>query len=389
MALRQLVINKKLSKLNAELEALDFDAINKRSVALEASVDEAKSDEEFEVIENEADKIEEDRKLLEEQKHALVIGIDELVKELLDLEKTEVATPQEGERKVMNENTEQRASLNAFVRGKAQERNFTSTEGAALIPESVAKPVVDNEDRLDLTHLVNVVKVNTPSGNYPVISLSDSVMVTVEELEANPLLANPTVKNEPFSVETYRGYTPISQELIDDADYDVTGLIRDNIEQIELNTKNAKIVAILKAATPKAVTGVDGIKALLNVTLPRKYGRRAIISASLYNALDTAKDSNGRYLLQDDVTALSGKSIFGINIEVLDDEVIGAAAGDLVGFFGDSKRAVTLFDRKQATVEWANHNLYGKMLMGVTRFQVKATDAKAGFYVTFTPTPEV
>src|SRR5699024_2635191 len=110
-----------------------------------------------------------------------------------------------------------------------------------------------------------------------------------------------------------------------------------------------------KTATAKAVTGFDGLKAVFNVDLKRVYNAKAVISASLYNELDTTKDGNGRYLLQDDVTVASGKRLFGHEVVVLDDEVIGTAAGDLVGFIGDPKAFCTLFDRKRASVKWVDN----------------------------------
>ncbi len=156
-------------------------------------------------------------------------------------------------------------------------------------------------------------------------------MVTVAELEANPKLANPTIEEVDYKIETYRGYIPVSQEAIDDADYDITGLIAEEIADQELNTKNAAIAAILKTATPKSVTGLDGLKEVFNVSLKSVYAAKAVISSSLYNVLDTMKDNNGRYLLQDDITVASGKRLFGKEVVKLDDTMIGESEGDLVG----------------------------------------------------------
>src|SRR5699024_5243451 len=103
----------------------------------------------------------------------------------------------------------------------------------------------------------------------------------------------------------------------------------------------------------------------------------------MYNALDTIKDDNGRYLLQDDITASSGKRLLGKEVIVLDDEIIGDAAGDKVGFIGDPKAAVTFFDRKRASVKWIDNDVYGQLLAGFVRFDVQPTDTNAGFYVTF------
>jgi Predicted phage phi-C31 gp36 major capsid-like protein len=229
--------------------------------------------------------------------------------------------------------------------------------------------------------------VNTASGKYPVIAKSGTKMATVAELEANPKLANPAFTEVDFSVATRRGYIPISQEIVDDATYDVTGLIADEIAGQTLNTTNADIATVLKTATPKAVVGVDGIKDTINVAIKRVYNVKLIVSASLYNELDKLKDNNGRYLLQDSITSASGKVLLGKEVVVLDDDVIGSASGDLVGFLGDPKEFMSYFDRKQVSVAWVDNQIYGKLLAGVVRYDVKATDTEAGFYITYTNAP--
>ncbi len=145
---------------------------------------------------------------------------------------------------------------------------------------------------------------------------------------------------------------------------------------------------MLKSAPAKAVTGLDGFKAVFNKDIKKVYTAKAVISASLYNELDILKDSTGRYLLQDDITVASGKRLFGKEVVVLDDDVIGNAAGDLVGFVGDPKAFATLFDRKRASVKWVDNDVYGQLLAGFVRFDVEVADTDAGFYVTYTPDTE-
>ena len=208
-------------------------------------------------------------------------------------------------------------------------------------------------------------------------------MNTVEELAENPELANPKIEDVDYAVKTRRGYIPISQEVIDDADYDVTGLIRDEISSQGRNTANKDIAATLKKATAKEVTGVDGLKDLVNKEIKKVYGISFIISSSLYAELDKLKDKNGRYLLQDSITAASGKQLLGKPVVVLDDDIIGTKAGDLVGFVGDAKAFAAYFDRKRVSVEWVDNQIYGKLLAGIIRYDIQKTDGDAGFYITY------
>jgi len=50
-------------------------------------------------------------------------------------------------------------------------------------------------------------------------------------------------------------------------------------------------------------------------------------------------------------------------------------------------RAVLFADRMDLGLRWADNEIYGQYLQAVMRFDVKKADAKAGYFVTFTPTP--
>lgn len=385
--LKQLMLSKKIEQareiLNGYLE--EEEKLVTRSEELEQSIEEAETEEEIEVVEGEIEKLEKEKTELKEKKSKLEGEIAELESELDQLNSKEPKNNKRSGEK-MDEKLEVRQAINEYVRSKGQTRDgFTSVDGGALIPEELLTPEKAPEDVVNLSNLVRVRKVNSGAGKYPVIKKSGSKMVSVAELEKNPELAKPTITEVTYNIETYRGYIPVSQEVIDDADYDVVGMIAEEIADQELNTKNAAIAAVLKTAPAKEVTGLDGLKTVFNVDLKKVYNAKAIISASLYNELDTLKDNDGRYLLQTDITVASGKRLFGKEVVVLDDDMIGEEDGNLVGFIGDPKAFCTLFDRKRASVKWVDNNVYGQLLAGFVRFDVEATDTDAGFYVTYTP----
>lgn len=399
MALKQLILNRKINERSKEIEKLvdQRSELQKQEEDLERSLEEAKTDEEIQTVDDSAKELEENIKKLDDQIADLEKQKQELEDELAQVQDDpESHSNKRGEVRKMNKFKvgeekieEKRSAINAFVKSKGVEKRdgFTSVEGGALIPEELLKPQETPEDVVDLTKYVRIVPVNSASGKFPVITKSGSKMVTVKELEKNPELAKPTVKEIDFSVETRRGYIPLSQEVIDDADYDVTGLISDEIQDQSLNTKNADIAAVFQKAPAKAVVGVDGLKDLVNKGIKKVYDVKYYISASMYSELDKLKDKNGRYLLQDSITAASGKQLLGKEVIVLDDDIIGKAEGDLVGFIGDAKAFVAFFDRKQVSVKWVDNDIYGQLLAGVVRYDVQATDEAAGFYVTFTSEP--
>lgn len=407
MALKQLILSRKISERSNQLSELleQRSSLEKREEEITRALEEAVSTEDVNQVSKSADELEKEIKDLDEQIKKLEDEKAGLEKELEEISSSDNSgatdtTEKGGNRSMKNKNIstreggekleQTRSAINAFIHSKGEQRTstgFTSVEGGALIPEELLAPALVPEGVVDLRKYVNVITVNTASGKYPVIAKSGNKMATVDELEANPKLANPKFTEVDFSVATRRGYIPISQEIIDDATYDVTGLIADEITDQTLNTANADIATILKTATAKSVVGVDGLKDIINVTIKQVYNVKLIVSASLYNELDKLKDKNGRYLLQDSITAASGKVLLGKEVVVLDDDIIGSKAGDLVGFLGDPKEFASYFDRKQTTVAWIDNQIYGKLLAGVARYDVKATDTAAGFYITYTNAP--
>lgn len=389
MALRQLMLAKQIADKEKELEEIrgkdaDFET---REKELETSIEEANTEEERSVVDEEITKFTEEKEAHEERKSELETELGELRGKMKEYEKAPEKREKEKDMGKRSEEIEEaRSAINAFVKSKGQVREggFKEADAGALIPQELLAPQEKPEDIVDLRNYVKVVGVNSSSGKYPVIAKSGSKMSTVAELEQNPELSKPKISNIDYSIATRRGYIPISQEAIDDADYDVTGLIRDEINDQSRNTRNTDIATVLKSATAKSVTGLDGLKDLVNKEIKKVYPVKFIISASLYAELDKLKDKNGRYLLQDSITSLSGKMLFGKEVIVLDDEMI-AGAGELKGFVGDPKSFCTFFDRKQTSVEWVDNQIYGKLLAGIVRYDVKKTDTDAGFYITYTP----
>lgn len=389
---RAIILGSKLRMKRSSATELEeqIKKLQERSDEVLKAIDDIESEEELEPVEKEVAELEKELDEKLKEKTDLEKEIEMLEQELEALNnKQPESTGGTGDERHMTEDKKQvREGIKAYVRTKGAVRDgFTSVEGGALIPEELLAPKKASGDELDLTKYVNTVSVNSGSGKYPIIKKSNSKMIAVEELAKNPELAKPKIDKVSYDISTYRGYIPVSQEVIDDADYDVVGMIAEEIEDQELNTKNAEVAAAMKAATALPVTGLDGLKGVFNKNLKRVYANasKAFVSSSLYNELDTLKDRNGRYLLQDDITVESGKKINGKEVVVLDDTVIGSADGDMVAFIGDAKSAITLFDRKEATVKWVDNDVYGQLLAGFVRFDVQSVDNEAGFYVTYTP----
>lgn len=250
--------------------------------------------------------------------------------------------------------------------------------------ELVTTPIREVNTTVDLKQFTTIHPAQKGSGKYPILKKATSKMASVAELEKNPKLAKPEFQEVDWTVETYRGAIPVSQESVDDADVDLVSIVAEAAAQIKVNTTNAAIAEVLKTFTPKAVKNLDEIKGILNVDFDPAYDVAFVVSQSFYQFLDSLKDQNGRYLLQDSITAASGKVLLGKPVFVLSDTVLGNA-GEAKAFVGDFKRAVLFADRQDLGLRWADNEIYGQYLQAVLRFDAVKADEKAGYFLTYTP----
>lgn len=284
-----------------------------------------------------------------------------------------------------NKKTEVRSLLNDFLHSKGEKRDgLTSTDAGVLIPESIIyNPEMAIDSVTDLAGLVTKQKVATPSGKYPILKRASTTLPSVEELAKNPDLAKPEFIDVRWEIVTYRGVVPISQESIDDAQVDLTSLVSNHINQIKINTTNEKIAKVLAGFTAKTLDEtklVDDLKDLKNVTFDPAYNLGWVMTQSMFNVLDKVKDGDGRYLLQDQIGTETGKTLFGLSVNVVEDKAFGATGEAKQVWLGDLKRAVLFADRVDASVRWVDNDVYGQVLQAVVRFDVEEADPDAGVF---------
>ncbi|MBC1505578.1 phage major capsid protein [Listeria sp. FSL L7-1509] len=393
MALKQLMIQKKLDSKRGELEELETrsKSFKEQEDVLTRALEEAKTEEEVNTVEKSVDELESEKEKLEKERDELTAKIKELEKELEEANnkpntsKEDEEKGEDEERMGKYKDKEVRSAVNTFIRTKGQTRaGLVSTDAGVIIPEEIIySPEKEVKTVTNLAELVSKTKVSTASGKYPILKRATARLNSVPELEANPQLAKPEFEQINWEVITYRGAIPISQESIDDAAVDLVSIVSENAQEQKINTTNYAISEVLKTFTAKAVTDTDDIKQILNVTLDPAYERNAVVSQSFLQWVDTLKDSDGQYILHRDITSPSGTSLFGIKLEVVNDELLGLA-GEAHAFLGDLKRAVLFADRVDITARWVDNEIYGQYLQVGTRFDVKQADSNAGYFLTFT-----
>lgn len=362
-----------------------IEELNNRSAIEAEKLDRAETEEEVSAVEKSLEDIQKELEEKQAEKAKLEEEIEELQKQV-DENNRKAPTFKDVEQRG-GKKLEQRDAIAKFIR-TGQTRDIeglktTDSGSAALIPTEVLKPHFLEKTRNPLLDLVQRVQVNSGSGKYPVIKKTDNKMASTDELKANPELGKPSISEIDYSIKTYRGYIPVSQEMIDDADYDIMSIVEDEVFNQGENTELSLVATILKSATQADAAGFDGIKDIYNKKLKSIYKASIVVTQSMFAALDKVKDKNGRYMLQTDVASPTGYSFGGKTIYPVDDTVFGAE-GDMKFFIGDVSEFVKLFDRSQVSVKWVNNDIYGQLLGLFIRLDVKKVDAAAGFFGTYT-----
>lgn len=289
------------------------------------------------------------------------------------------------ERSLKRGNTELRSALNTYLHTKGAVRDgLTSPDADVTIPEDIVyNPESEVKSVTDLSKLVQHFKANTASGKYPILKRATTGLTSVDELAKNPELAKPQFETVNWEVKTYRGAIPVSNESIADSAVDLLGIVSQNAQEQKINATNSVIATALQNFTAKDVAGesVDDIKHIINVDLDPAYQKVIIASQSFYNYLDTLKDGNGQYLLQQPIVDGSPVRLLGIPVTVVEDTALGKA-GESHAWVGDIKRAIIMADRLDIQVRWVDNEIFGQYLQAATRFDVKVADEKAGYFLT-------
>ena len=346
----------------------------------DTSVDDAKGEEKSDDKPSNDDKPSSEEKL----EPPAIEKVEEPTEEEKDKKKKEGAKRSMAKLNQNPETNEEVLAFEQYMKSKGAKRdNVKSDDVGVTIPEDI-KYIPEKEVKTvqDLSELVQKTSVSTASGKYPILKRANAKFNTVAELEKNPELARPEFETITWEVDTYRGAIPISQEALDDSVANLTAIVSENINEQKINTLNERIGEVLKAFNPTSVSNVDDLKEIINVKLDPGYDRQIICTQSFYQKLDTLKDGNGRYLLQDSIINTAGNTVLGMNVTVVRDDLLGKN-GDALAFIGDVKRGVLFADRTDVSVQWIENEIYGKYLMGAFRFDVKQAYKNAGFFVTF------
>lgn len=302
--------------------------------------------------------------------------------------------------------SEERKAFQSYLESRADipGGSLKKDSGFVVIPEEIVNEILKlKEIEYNLDRFVAIKKVSNGSGKYPVVRVSSvAALPEVAELAENPELAVKPFFMLAYDIKTYRGYFLISKEAIEDSAIDVLGELKQWMARTIAATRNKAILDVIQKGGPGEdgvstkfetveATGIDGLKDAINLKLLPNYENNvAIMSQSAYNALDKMKDSNGNYLLQNDIKEASAKRLLGARVEILPDEMLpdGTGGGHQI-LIGNLKDGVVLFDRSQYQASWTDYMHFGEALMVAVRQDARIVDKKSVIVVNFTPVAPV
>ncbi|MFS0820764.1 phage major capsid protein [Bacillus sp. 1P02SD] len=277
----------------------------------------------------------------------------------------------------------------------------SGTDGGYTVPQDIQTAINELRESKDaLQTLVTVEPVNTLSGSR-VFKTRSQQTGFAEVAEGGKIAekATPKFTQLPYSVKKYAGFFALTNELLKDSDAAIRQTLIRWIGDESRVTRNQLILAELKKKAKTAITDVDGIKKVLNVTLDPAFRYTATVTTNQdgFNWLDTQKDGQGSYLLQPSAVSPTGKQLFGVPVVVVSNKDLPSdnTAGTKAPFIiGDLKEAVVLFDRQTTEIMASDTAMDAfetdrTLFRAIEREEVKTRDAEAFVYGEVDVTPEV
>jgi HK97 family phage major capsid protein len=265
----------------------------------------------------------------------------------------------------------------------------SNEDGGYTVPQDIQTKINEYRESKDaLQNLVTVEPVKAPTGSRTFKKRAQQTgFVEVDEMGNIPEKATPQFTNLPYAVKKYAGFLTASNELLKDSDAAIRSVIEKWIGDESRVTRNKKILEMLDTKEKTILNGVDDIKKALNVTLDPafRYTSKIVTNQDGFNYLDTLKDNNGRYLLQDSVSSPSGKQFLGLDVQIISNKDLPTVDNKAPFIIGDLKEAIVLFDREKTELRASDvagdaYLTDATLFRAIERFDVKMRDQEAFVY---------
>ena len=332
--------------------------------------------------------IDELKKQLEELVNAQAPATDDSADDKADDVEEEDKEKEDKKMQTFNKATDKESTevrnFNAYLEGKIEKRDLTTVNGAPIIPQELLAEQYQPQASTGVLSLINTVSVDSNNVTLPVVKHATKgfAEVTAENADTASVDA-PAIQEVNFDLKLYSGALPMSYQLAHSSK-SAQRVILSHITAMRDLTRLQKVGALLKTATPKAVTDIDGIKDVYNADSFVNYpdaNKSFVMTAELFAELDKAKDTTGAYILQPLATDATKRSIGGYPVEVVSSDVLGAGK---VAFFGDVKAFITEAINENMIFTYQENRNLSTVAVGGVFFDTKVADSDAGTFITFT-----
>lgn len=249
----------------------------------------------------------------------------------------------------------------------------TAEDGGYLIP--VDQQTKINELKRSYQSLrdhVTVEPVNTKTGSR--VLEKDSEHTAFGEITEEGTIS--TVENPKFTTVIYKiadrgGILPVPNNLLNDTNTTLKAYLNRWLAKKAVATENAIILTKLNTFEKTAVTGIDDIKNILDVSLDPAISAQAeiIVNQDSFSYLNKLKDSEGNYILERDPKNPTRKILSGRPVVVFSNKVLKSTGNKAPLIIGSLKEAITLFDRQAISLLSTN--------IGGDAFKNNRTDIRA------------
>lgn len=274
-------------------------------------------------------------------------------------------------------------NFNAYLKGEIEKRDLNTTNGSPIIPQELLSEQYQPQASTGVLSLINTVSVDSNNVTLPVVKHATAGFAEVSAENADTASVDaPAIQEVNFDLKLYSGALPMSYQLAHSSK-SAQRVILQHITAMRDLTRLQKVGALLKTATPKAVTDIDGIKDVYNADSFVNYpdaNKSFIMTAELFGELDKAKDSTGAYILQPLATDATKRSIGGYPVEVVSSDVLGAGK---VAFFGDAKAFIVEAINENMIFTYQENRNLSTVAVGGVFFDTKVADSDAGVFITF------
>lgn len=298
------------------------------------------------------DSTEEDEKPAEKvekrsEPHASIVTTDKKMKEGTEM------------RELHNVNESAKDQFTHFLKTGEITRDNTSggiglSNGQVLIPQDILPAEHEQHQFPRLGNLVRQIAVKHTTGKLPVFQPGSGKLALHTELQSTTNSTSPEITEILWNLKTYTGRYVFTRELMDDSDYNWEAELQSRLIELRDNTEDNLIVTQLTSGVTavKPTNLVDDLKLILDSKL-KPYDSNAasiVLSQSAFAQLDQMKDSEGRPLVQPNVTLGTGNMILGKTVTVVDDTLFpNAKQGDVNIVVTPLQKAVIKFKANEIT----------------------------------------